>query len=331
MPRKVLAALLLLGITLLIWIYQTSNAEFDNTVSLLKENQVYFYKPIISPPTSPLAIILVTSYVGHVELRSAHRRAMTSDYLKSITQSAINDESDAFHDILQGSFYENYRNLTYKHLMGLQWASSNCRTTSFIIKVDDDTVFNFDKTYSFLSHIPIKERDDLIIGYTLKNTSPRRNKQNKWYVTWDEYSRQMYPPYLSGWYYIISPKLAAMICSEAPYHPYFWIDDIFVTGILTDYIGIKLKQLPDNFWLEYYELLDCCLRDMLNKGIECEYVVGPNGGRNELLVEFNDSFKICKNNCTSRDINKKLKDTCVMPGDRTLFSNGQAQVHDTLL
>lgn len=47
--------------------------------------------------------------------------------------------------------------------MGLKWASSECQTASYILKVDDDTVFNINKTYEFLKKIPVSDRDDLVM------------------------------------------------------------------------------------------------------------------------------------------------------------------------
>ncbi|XP_026760539.2 beta-1,3-galactosyltransferase 2-like isoform X2 [Galleria mellonella] len=290
-------------------------------------------------------VIIVTSYVGHVELRSVHRRSMPSSLLKSmnitrifllakippderyITQEAIKDESTIFDDVLQGSFTENYRNLTHKHLMGLQWASTVCKP-SYILKVDDDTVYNLQSTHKLLLQMN-KSNDNLLIGYMLNNTKPRRSKQNKWYVTWEEYPRNEYPPYLSGWYYIITSKVATSLCEEAMYHPYFWIDDIFVTGILTESLNIKLKQLPEDYWLEYYELLECCLTDMIIRSIRCNYVVGPNGGRNNLMLEFTEAIRNCDDwrNCTRRVSEKSLKNECVVNKERNIFSNGTAEVH----
>ncbi|XP_023940380.1 beta-1,3-galactosyltransferase 1 [Bicyclus anynana] len=350
MTRKVVYLIVIALLTILIWIYRSSNLEFNNTVLVVTQHNV-IKDTIIQPRNitcnQSFIVIIVTSYTGHVELRSAHRRAMPSSYLSKlnitrifllakipkqeryITQDAIRDESNIFGDILQGSFYEHYRNLTYKHLMGLKWASSVCQDTSYILKVDDDTVFNIDKTYEFLKNIPTSDRSSFIMGYILNNTKPRRNEQNKWYVTWDEYSRSVYPPYLSGWYYIMSPKIAALISAEAIYHPFFWIDDIFVTGLLTESLGIKLKQLPNDYWLEYYELLECCLRDMVKKSIKCDYIVGPNGGRNNLIVEFNEAFANCQkwDNCTTRTQDNDLKKKCVMFRDRSLFSDGKAEIH----
>lgn len=344
--KYVLASIL--AVTLISWIYWSSNHEVNDTIKILSE-QESFKHTIIQPSDklctgNPFLVIIVTSYVGHIELRSAHRRAMPQKLLeamnakrvfllakipekdKIITQEAIIDESNIFGDILQGSFVENYRNLTFKHLMGLQWASTACSNASYILKVDDDTVFNLERTYRLLE--TLDANDIFLLGYILNNTKPRRNKENKWYVTREEYSRKNYPAYLSGWYYITTPKTARKITEEAIYHPKFWIDDILITGLLTEALHIKLRQLPRDYWLEYYELLECCLRDMINKQINCDSVVGPNGGRENLIVEFNDAIRNCDKSkkCTKRDESTPLKKVCIVNSERTIFSNGQPQV-----
>ncbi|KAJ8713987.1 hypothetical protein PYW08_007607 [Mythimna loreyi] len=175
---------------------------------------------------------------------------------KNINQSAINDESKTFGDILQGTFVENYKNLTYKHLMGLKWASTTCQDASFILKVDDDTVYSLEKTYALLELV--NDTTDFIMGYIHYDAKPLRYKKSKWYVTRDEYPRREYPPYLSGYYYITTPRVAAALCDEAIYHPYFWIDDIFVTGLLTESLGIELTRKPDTFSLDNYVNCNCC-------------------------------------------------------------------------
>lgn len=348
MKRK-LIVLAIFIVSLITWIYRSSNSEFNKTIKFIKTNSNFLKNIIIAPSNgscekNQFLVILVTSYVGHVELRSAHRRAMPHEVLstmnttrifllaqipdkeKYIKQEAINDESLLYGDILQGSFVEHYRNLTYKHLMGLRWASNVCQKVSYILKVDDDTVFDFDKTFKLLQgNIDL---DNTLLGYMLNYTKPRRNKDNKWYVTWDEYPRNVYPSYLSGWYYITTPKVVSRIVDEALYHPYFWIDDVLVTGILTEALNIKLQHVPNGFWLEYYELLECCLGDMIKKSIRCEFTVGPNGGRDNLIIEFNNAVKNCNawRNCTERSISKPLKSVCVMFHDRRIFSEGQAEV-----
>jgi len=44
----------------------------------------------------------------------------------SVENELLKNESGKFGDILMGEFPEDYLNLSLKHLMGLQWASSEC-------------------------------------------------------------------------------------------------------------------------------------------------------------------------------------------------------------
>ncbi|XP_061722040.1 beta-1,3-galactosyltransferase 2-like isoform X2 [Cydia pomonella] len=168
---------------------------------------------------------------------------------KNITQNWIEEENENFHDILQGAFTESYRNLTIKHLMGLQWVTTKCPNASYILKVDDDTVFRFEKLLNILTKNAIT--DDFLMGYVLKHAQPRRDNTSKWYVSLEEYPKKKYPTYVSGWYYVTTPTVAAKLLNEAMYHPYFWVDDVLVTGILIGALNIRIIEMPDEFWLEY--------------------------------------------------------------------------------
>lgn len=92
-------------------------------------------------------VLLVTSYAGDVETRSAIRQAYPQQVLdemhikrvfllarihpdrnrNQVSQAAIQNEHEHFRDVIQGDFIEDYRNLTLKHLMGLHWACWRCR------------------------------------------------------------------------------------------------------------------------------------------------------------------------------------------------------------
>ncbi|XP_067645969.1 beta-1,3-galactosyltransferase 2-like [Eurosta solidaginis] len=45
-------------------------------------------------------------------------------------------------DIIQGSFVDSYRNMTYKHVMALKWFLYNCAHAQILLKVDDDVYVN---------------------------------------------------------------------------------------------------------------------------------------------------------------------------------------------
>ena len=56
----------------------------------------------------------------------------------------------------------------------------------------------------------------------------------KWAVSWGDYWGRMshYPSYCAGLAYVMRPALGAKLLAAAQLLPFFWIDDVYVTGIL---------------------------------------------------------------------------------------------------
>lgn len=271
-------------------------------------------------------IIIVTSYFGDVETRSAMRRAFSSEKLQNLnikrvfllgitsdnkytTQSSVIDESKRFKDIVQGNFQESYRNLTYKHVMGHKWVSEYCMGAKYVIKMDDDIVVNIYKMLEMLDllKLPLK---NLLAGYILNDMKVIRKPANKWYVTFEEYSKQFYPPFLSGWFYISNPEVSSEIFRHSFSMPYFWIDDVYITGEIANSLGILHVDLK-RYFAVHSELLQCCIADVKRQNLECDIIVGPNGGDNNLFYTFNKAMEPCfKTRCKKRE--KLLNNTCVV-------------------
>ncbi|XP_037935575.1 beta-1,3-galactosyltransferase 5-like [Teleopsis dalmanni] len=296
-----------------------------------------------------LAIIIVTSYAGHDELRSAHRQAISQVKLAElgfkrvfllaeipktehfINQNQLQNEQERFGDLLQGNFMEGYRNLSYKHIMGLRWAAIECKQAKFIIKIDDDIVYDVFQLRRYLEllevqHAELASSDNLLSGYVLRNTKPQRNIANKWFVSSQEYIGDIYPDYLSGWLYITNSATATKLVYEAQQSNFFWIDDTWVTGILREKLKIPIQTL--NAWYSANsEFLDCCVRDLKQYNYECEYFVGPNGGDNKLIVEFLHNVEKCYfDECTKRAPDKSLKQTCVASVKNVIPGHGEAHI-----
>lgn len=288
------------------------------------------------------ALIIVTSYFGNVETRSAMRRAFSEEDLKQINlkrvfllgvapsdqytrQVSVQNENKRFGDIIQGNFIEAYRNLTYKHVMGLRWAAQNCFNVDFIIKMDDDTVVNVEQLPKLLKSLKTPKSQNFIAGYVLRNMLAIREPANKWYVTQDEYSLPMYPTFVSGWFYITNPNTAEKIYKLSQITKYFWIDDTFVTGILAQKLKVKHYDIS-KYYAEHSEYMECCLDDIRSKNLNCDVLVGPNGGNNNLFYEFNNAVGICNLHlCKNRT--KPLKETCVAKKFVHL-GRGKPQVHN---
>ncbi len=175
---------------------------------------------------------------GDFNIRTIFLLAKPTD---RILQWKIEEENHLFEDIIQEDFIDNYKNLTHKHIMGLKWIKDSCSHAQFIVKVDDDTFINIFKLVDYLDmKYSQKPMENTLYCSVFRNQGPRRDKEDKWYVSVEEYSPDKYPPYCEGFAYIMSPDLVSKLYSASLWTKYYWIDDVYVTGFLTNQIGAKL-------------------------------------------------------------------------------------------
>lgn len=243
---------------------------------------------------------------------------------KFITQKSIVHENKIFGDIVQGNFIENYRNLTYKHVMGLKWSVEKCPQAKFIIKIDDDIVYDIYFLQNYLVDVEMENQNKLLAGFILKGSKVIRNQANKWYVTKDEYEDDVYPDYLSGWLYITTQSAARSLVHASEYSKYFWIDDTFVTGVLAKRENIEFTRL--NHWYSANsEFLECCIQDAIKSNLNCDYHVGPNGGENKMIIRFTKAMEQCQDDfCGDRQPENSLKATCIGQVKEIVKDHGEA-------
>lgn len=170
-----------------------------------------------------------------------------------LVQNKIEKEAQEYGDIVQSSFIDSYRNMTYKHIMGLRWVSQHCKTTSFVVKTDDDVLLHPYKLVNVLTgkmnrHDHIIQ-NNAIYCYVAMNVSAIRDERSKYYVTKEEYPHLKYPTYCLGYAYITTPSVVKQLYQLSVQTPFFWIDDVFVTGILAEFLNItrtepKLSRNP---------------------------------------------------------------------------------------
>ncbi|ESO95791.1 hypothetical protein LOTGIDRAFT_95799, partial [Lottia gigantea] len=144
-------------------------------------------------------------------------------------QLAITEEARKYKDIVQGDFKDSYRNLTYKHIMGLSWTTRNCPNVRYILKTDDDTMVNVFNMMEYLSKAnPLK---NFLYCRVFPKSRPFRSI-NKWRVNFTEYPFSFYPSYCAGFAYLMTPDVAVQFLKVSKYVKFYWIDDVFITGIL---------------------------------------------------------------------------------------------------
>ncbi|KAL3875806.1 hypothetical protein ACJMK2_033722 [Sinanodonta woodiana] len=159
-------------------------------------------------------------------------------------QKAVLKESRRYMDIIQGDFVDHYRNLTYKHVMLLDWVTRFCNRTKFVVKTDDDTMVDpFHLIEFLLLKSPDGQTSNFLYCSAFRNQGPVRIRDDKWFVSYSEYPYKKYPTYCEGFAYITSTDVIHKLLDASKEVPFYWIDDVYVTGFLPHKIGLKHRDM----------------------------------------------------------------------------------------
>lgn len=162
-------------------------------------------------------------------------------------QGEIVLESFQFKDIVQGSFIDSYRNLTYKHVMAFKWHKYFCEKAKVVLKVDDDVFINTPFIVqsfqtSFWETVQDANKDFIICDPFI---APKiiRNSKSKHYIPPEIFpGENIYPDYCGGYAIFYAQHTALQLYVEAQKLPYLHIDDVFVTGFAREKTGINMTN-----------------------------------------------------------------------------------------
>ncbi|XP_059171832.1 beta-1,3-galactosyltransferase 1-like [Physella acuta] len=151
----------------------------------------------------------------------------------------IQEEAMTHKDIVQGRFLDSYHNLTHKGVLGYRWVSEHCPQAKFVIKIDDDVFINPFKLIQEV--LPLYKNKSRHIACHLRpnGTSIILRGAGKWMVEEDEFRGHKYYPfdYCNGYFVIITSDLIRPMLKAARINPFFWIDDVYLFGILPATVG----------------------------------------------------------------------------------------------
>ena len=185
-------------------------------------------------------------------------------------QEVIDREHAQYGDIVQGDFMDTYHNLTLKGLMGLNWVSKYCGKTKFVLKADDDAFVNIFSLFDILDSNPGNPKT--VMCYRWVGMGILRDPKTcmKWCVDDSEFPGQtMYPPYCSGLAYVMSTDIIARMYSVSRDTPFFWVDDVYITGLLLGKIeNVTYVHLEDRLTADEKRAAD----DYLSETATMKYI-----------------------------------------------------------
>ncbi|CAC5392414.1 B3GALT1 [Mytilus coruscus] len=162
---------------------------------------------------------------------------LTSDGLRISTRdSGLQEESTLYKDIVQIDYIDSYGNLTYKTVFSISWAVRYCASAKFVMKTDTDMYVN---TY-LLPFIIKKAPTKFIGGFCWGPSTPHRNRNSKWYVSFKGYREDKFPPMCSGTGYVISMDLVLTILQTSEHIPFFHLEDVYIAMCLQ-----KMRVTPN--------------------------------------------------------------------------------------
>src|SRR6218665_1602497 len=166
------------------------------------------------------------------------------------TQHRVGMEHQDYNDIVQQYFLDTYFNNTLKMMMGFQWATQYCESARFIAFFDDDYFVNINSVIQLLQAVKPTEMDNLIIGYIWKNAMPLRIRDNKWYVSLEEYPFRFWPPYPTAGSFFVPMMTAEKLYVAMQYTKVIRFDDVFL-GIVAWKLKTKLRHNSNLYFYDY--------------------------------------------------------------------------------
>ncbi|CAL1542271.1 unnamed protein product [Lymnaea stagnalis] len=217
-------------------------------------------------------IIIVHTAPGHLERRQRIRDSFARESLFAPTfrlrvafllGRTLNQtlermlwlEHMAHNDTVMGSFVDDYHNLSIKGVMGFKWVSEHCANSEFVLKIDDDVMINMYKVLGVV-HGQIRGKAKSIFCNLKPKDSTDIFRKGKWKVDAHIFSKRTTFPYdyCSGFMVIMSTDLMAPMSAVSRITPFFWIDDLYLFGMLPRMVGgVTYHSYPMHVNVTLYE------------------------------------------------------------------------------
>ncbi|KAI5631781.1 galactosyltransferase domain-containing protein [Phthorimaea operculella] len=200
-------------------------------------------------------LILVTTAPSHGAARDAIRLTWGSFALRKdiaivfvigqppdAFRDKLEAEDEMYGDIVMGNFVDSYSNLTLKTISMLEWTDTYCPRARSVLKTDDDMFINVPKLLQFRNYGSRVNATSTIWGKVLKKGLPKRTPQSKYYLSRTQYPKKILPDFATGPAYLLTRDAIHPLLSVALSQPYVRLEDVYVTGILANKVGVKRQH-----------------------------------------------------------------------------------------
>lgn len=162
-------------------------------------------------------------------------------------RKALRGEASLHNDIVQINVHEHYRNSTLRSIALVRWAAQAARVTDyrFVIKTNDDNFVNTYLLRSYMDHFT----DGYLYGIYQKDVKVQRCHNSgcsKQALRKDEYYPDVFPPYLSGLFYIFTEDALNRINIHLFEPPLIIVEDVYITGLVAGRAGVSRRSIPEN-------------------------------------------------------------------------------------
>ena len=189
--------------------------------------------------------------------------------VQSVNQK-IQQEAEEYKDIVQGDFLDTYHNLTLKGVVAYRWVALYCPNIRIVIKIDDDTfVDTYKIEHELRPKMENKTKEIWCQAYGSSKKTIRRSR-TKWNVDRSEFRNLTHYPvtHCNGFFVILTPDLIRPLYESARFTPFFWIDDIYLYGMLPYTVGnVNFVYLGTSLSVNYNDGYQCIEK----YGHSCQY------------------------------------------------------------
>jgi len=161
---------------------------------------------------------------------------------------ALRKEGEVHGDVLIVDISDTAKNVPLKVLAGMQFASQHLKPQHIYSSIDDDVIVNPLNLHLLLRRMtsrddvsalrPCYEQLPIVCVYSYQPRDvPARNPNSKWYISYDLFGGERWPPYCRGGLYLMPVFMTSQLYNISRTTSYMHLDDVWITGIMRRRIG----------------------------------------------------------------------------------------------